>query len=141
MADFYAGLHPDDRAHTTAAFAAAMDPSQRILYDVEYRKVGKEDGVIRWVAAKGRALFDEDGRRVRVLGTAIDITARKAAETSLRESEARLRVAMNALKGRRPKQGRVSSESAPDSTWNCRSPARLPLSTVIRRDSYNCLAI
>jgi PAS domain S-box-containing protein len=98
MADFYAGLHPDDRAHTTAAFAAAMDPAQRALYDVEYRTIGKEDGVIRWVAAKGRALFDTYGKCIRVLGTAIDITARKSAETSLRESEARLHVAMNALK-------------------------------------------
>ncbi len=97
MADFYAGLHPDDRAHTTAAFAAAMDPAQRALYDVEYRTIGKEDGVMRWVAAKGRALFDTYGRCLRVLGTAIDITARKAAETSLRDSEARLRVAMSAL--------------------------------------------
>ena len=97
MDDFYAGLHPDDRVHTTASFAAALDPAQRALYDVEYRTVGKEDAVIRWVAAKGRALFDADGRCLRVLGTAIDITSRKATETSLRESEGRLRVAMSAL--------------------------------------------
>ena len=98
MADFYAGLHPDDRARTSAVFAAAMDPSQRSLYDVEYRTIGKEDGVTRWVAAKGRALFDEHGRCVRVLGTAIDITQRKTTETALRESEGHLRVAMDALK-------------------------------------------
>lgn len=98
MLDFYAGLFADDRGPTNAAFAAAMDPGQRSLYDVEYRTVGKEDGVIRWVAAKGRALFDESGRCIRVLGTAIDITQRKATETSLRESEARLQIAIEALK-------------------------------------------
>lgn len=98
MSDFYAGLHPDDRSATTAAFAAAIDPSQRSLYDVEYRAVGKEDGVIRWVRAKGRGIFDEDDRCVRVLGTAIDITQRKTTETSLRESEAQLRGALEALK-------------------------------------------
>jgi PAS domain S-box-containing protein len=83
MADYYRGLHPDDRAATTAAYAAALDPVQRALYDVEYRTVGKEDNVVRWVAAKGRALFKGD-RCVRVIGTAIDITARKAAEEKLR---------------------------------------------------------
>jgi PAS domain S-box-containing protein len=35
MADFYAGLHPDDRDATSAAYAAAADPARRALYDVE----------------------------------------------------------------------------------------------------------
>jgi PAS domain S-box-containing protein len=80
MADFYAALHPADRAATTAAFVAACDPQKRALYDVEYRAIGKEDGVVRWVAAKGRGLFDGDGRCVRVIGTAVDITERKQIE-------------------------------------------------------------
>jgi PAS domain S-box-containing protein len=84
MADFFAGLHPDDRAHTAEAFEAACDPERRALYDVEYRTVGKEDGVIRWVAAKGRGLFTPEGLCTRVIGTAIDITARKADEVKLR---------------------------------------------------------
>jgi PAS domain S-box-containing protein len=84
MVDYYGGLHPDDREATISAFAAALDPVQRALYDVEYRTVGKEDDVVRWVAAKGRALFKGD-RCWRVIGTAIDITARKAAEEKLRE--------------------------------------------------------
>ena len=78
MADFYGGLHPDDLAATSAAFAAAVDPARRATYDVEYRTIGKEDGAIRWVAAKGRGLFDAD-RCVRALGTAIDITERRRA--------------------------------------------------------------
>ncbi len=85
MGDFYSGLHPDDRQRTSEAFAAALDPRRRAVYDVEYRTVGKEDGRIRWVAAKGRGIFDADGRCVRVIGTAIDITARKAQEERLRE--------------------------------------------------------
>ncbi|HEX4153509.1 MAG TPA: PAS domain S-box protein [Steroidobacteraceae bacterium] len=84
MADFYAGLHPDDKGSTSAAFAAAADPERRALYDVEYRTIGKEDGLIRWVAAKGRGVFRSD-RCVRVIGTAIDISTRKAAEAQLRE--------------------------------------------------------
>ena len=84
MNDFYAGLHPDDYEATAAAFAAAIDPAQRTTYDVEYRTIGKEDRVIRWVAARGRGIFDDSGRCVRAIGTAIDITARRAADARLR---------------------------------------------------------
>lgn len=85
MADFYAGLHPDDRERTSEAFAAAVNSKRRALYDVEYRTVGKEDGLTRWVAAKGRGIFDGTGQCVRVIGTVIDITSRKRAEERLRE--------------------------------------------------------
>ncbi|WP_181700855.1 hybrid sensor histidine kinase/response regulator [Chthonobacter albigriseus] len=85
MADFYAGLHPDERDAVAAAYKAASDPRQRALYDVEYRTIGKADGVIRWVAAKGKGVFDDSGRCVRVVGTAMDITARKEIESRLIE--------------------------------------------------------
>ncbi|MBV2148962.1 PAS domain S-box protein [Sphingobium sp. AS12] len=90
MADFYVGLHPDDRDATSAAYLAAADPTQRALYDVDYRTIGKEDGVLRWVAAKGRGVFDVSGRCLRVAGTALDITARKQAEEALRDLNATL---------------------------------------------------
>ncbi len=89
MADFYAGLHPADRDRTSEAFAAALDPEKRALYDVEYRTVGKEDGLIRWIAAKGRGVFDGGGKCVRVIGTAIDITARKHTEEALSDADRR----------------------------------------------------
>jgi PAS domain S-box-containing protein len=91
LADFEAGLHPDDRDATLAAFDSALDPLRRTTYDVEYRTIGKEDGILRWVAAKGRGMFDETGRCVRALGTAIDVTARREAQDALRANEARLR--------------------------------------------------
>ncbi len=77
MPDFYNGLHPEDRDAISEAFARALDPGVRGAYDVQYRAVGKEDGVIRWVAAKGMGLFDETGRCYRAVGTVIDISARK----------------------------------------------------------------
>jgi PAS domain S-box-containing protein len=83
--DYYDGVHPDDREKTLAAYQAASDPERRLLYDVEYRTVGKEDGIVRWVAAKGRGLFDPAGTCYRVIGTAVDVTARKADEVRLRE--------------------------------------------------------
>lgn len=90
MQDFYDGLHPEDREATSAAFAAAADPEQRAVYDVEYRTLGKEDGVVRWVAAKGRGIFDQGSRCLRVAGTVVEISARKAAEEALLELNATL---------------------------------------------------
>jgi PAS domain S-box-containing protein len=92
MQDFYDGLHPDDRPATTAAYLAAADPEVRALYDVDYRTIGREDGIERWVAAKGRGVFDASGRCLRVAGTALDITARKAAEEKLRDLNATLEI-------------------------------------------------
>lgn len=81
--DFYAGLHPDDRPAVARAFEAACDPQRRELYNAEYRTVGRDDGQVRWIAAKGRGLFDAAGRCVRANGTAMDITSRKTTELAM----------------------------------------------------------
>lgn len=81
--DFFAGLHADDRAAVESAFTAACDPQRRELYNIEYRTVGRDDGKVRWIAAKGRGLFDASGRCVRANGTAMDITSRKTAELAM----------------------------------------------------------
>ncbi|MDO9714250.1 hybrid sensor histidine kinase/response regulator [Paracraurococcus lichenis] len=90
-ADFLNRLYPDDRAVVETAYAAAANPAQRAPYDVEYRVLGREDGTVRWVASKGRGLFDKAGRCIRVIGTAIDVTGRKQAEAALAEREVELR--------------------------------------------------
>lgn len=83
--DFYPHIHPGDHDRVRAAFDAATDPRRRAVYNVEYRTIGKRDGRLRWVSAKGRGYFDDAGRCVRVLGTTIDITQQKADEARLRE--------------------------------------------------------
>ena len=61
----------------------------------EFRIIGISDGIERWVAANGRAFFDEDGRPFRFTGTLLDISREKAAESErerqLRELERNLR--------------------------------------------------
>ncbi|MBV9904456.1 MAG: PAS domain-containing protein, partial [Alphaproteobacteria bacterium] len=81
---YFALVHEDDSERVNAAYAAAFDPVKRGTYDVEYRVNGK-DGVMRWVHARGRGVFDKDGKCIRVLGTAMDITARKAIEQEIRD--------------------------------------------------------
>lgn len=76
---FLAGLHPDDLVRTDAAVRAAIAPGGSPDYDIEYRTIGIEDGIERWIAAKGTALFDGN-RAFRFIGTVLDVTARKRAE-------------------------------------------------------------
>jgi PAS domain S-box-containing protein len=76
---FLAGLHPDDLVRTDAAVRAAIALGGSPDYDIEYRTIGIEDGVERWIAARGTALFDGN-RAVRFIGTVLDITGRKRAE-------------------------------------------------------------
>jgi PAS domain S-box-containing protein len=105
---FYRGLHPDDRERLEKAIADATDPAVREAYDVEYRVIGP-DGVQRWLAAKGRAAF-EDGQAVRFVGAVIDISQRKRAEEALATSEAALREESRALEVLNVTAARVAAE-------------------------------
>ena len=85
---FVRGLHPDDRERTSAAVEAALRPGGTGQYDIEYRTVSPLDGRERWVAARGRTLFDENSRAQRFVGTVLDITGRKRMEeAAVRRSE------------------------------------------------------
>ncbi len=54
-------------------------------------RVYRKDGSIIWIAEDARAVRDEDGALLYYEGFVTDITKRKSAEESLRESEAQLR--------------------------------------------------
>lgn len=87
---FEAGIHPDDRAAVQAAIAACVDPEGDGRYNVEYRVIGRDDGMTRHIATSGRTTFS-DGRAVGFIGAAIDVTAQRKAEAAIRTSEAQFR--------------------------------------------------
>ncbi len=80
---FRNALHPQDRRRSKEAVGLALDPTYEGDYEIEYRVVGVTDRVERWVSIRGRTFF-EDGRAVRILGTARDITERKMREQHVR---------------------------------------------------------
>lgn len=89
--DLFSAVHPDDRERFQRARQHALDATGDGHFEVEARVVD-DDGIVRWVDARGRAFFTEgvDSRRpTRFIGTVLDITDRKRAEESLRD-EARL---------------------------------------------------
>jgi sigma-B regulation protein RsbU (phosphoserine phosphatase) len=80
----YQTLHPEDRERVRVEVDAAIAGYQDGVYQTEYRTIGLEDGVERWVAAHGRVLFDAEGRAVRFLGTLRDISERRRQEDEAR---------------------------------------------------------
>ena len=73
-------VHPDDRARTGEAFAAAMGAGTP--FHAEYR-VLSADGVMRWVVDQTVILPEVNGRRALTQGVIFDITDRKRAEQEL----------------------------------------------------------
>jgi PAS domain S-box-containing protein len=78
IAAFNDRVHPDDVPRVTQALHDAIVSCG--LYDAEYRVV-LPSGTTRWVAARGRAICDESGRAVRVVGAAYDTTEVRAGES------------------------------------------------------------
>ncbi len=81
---FLAGVHPDERGWVDRVVERSLDPENGGGYAIDFRTVGIEDRVLRWVSSRGRVFFDEAGRAARFVGTVLDITERKHAEESLR---------------------------------------------------------
>jgi PAS domain S-box-containing protein len=79
LQDFFDRLHPEDVAFTKEVMAATLDPEIRAPLEFEYRIIRVGDGAVRWISAKGNAVFEE-GRCKRLLGTCIDITEKRLAE-------------------------------------------------------------
>ncbi|ADX48075.1 PAS/PAC sensor hybrid histidine kinase [Paracidovorax avenae ATCC 19860] len=78
----------EDQPRVRAAIAQAM--ATRSLLELEHR-VFRVDGSIGWTLSRAMPLLDARGEVVEWFGTATDLTARKAAEEALRESELQLR--------------------------------------------------
>ena len=79
--DFQQLIHPDDREAVNAAIAQALGTGGEFY--VEYRTVWQNGGV-HWIAGSGKAFAGDDGRPLRMIGIALDVTRRKRAEQTAR---------------------------------------------------------
>ncbi|AVH67073.1 PAS/PAC sensor signal transduction histidine kinase [Nostoc sp. 'Peltigera membranacea cyanobiont' N6] len=81
-------VHPEDHQRINQAIARSF--KEKVEYDIEYRSLWS-DGSIHWIAAKGRIFCDAEGKPIKMMGTAQDITQRKQVENDLRQRETQLR--------------------------------------------------
>jgi PAS domain S-box-containing protein len=82
-------IHPEDGAVLEGAMRAHFEGrTQR--FDCEYR-VQHASGEWHWLLARGRCLFDNAGKPLRFVGSAIDITAQKRAQADQARLETQLR--------------------------------------------------
>jgi len=88
--DLLASVHPDDR--TRVIYAVESAQLAGIPFEGEFRVI-LPDGKERWVVARGKTV--SEARGMRRMGVVLDITERKRAEGSLRESEERFRIMAN----------------------------------------------
>ncbi|NJO81396.1 MAG: PAS domain S-box protein [Blastochloris sp.] len=86
--DYFQCIHPDDLAQVVEAIRRTVEEGAE--HGVEYRVI-RPDAALCWLAFQGKLIHDQQGVPRRLIGTLLDITARKAAEAALAASEARYR--------------------------------------------------
>ena len=94
---FLAAVHPEDRQGVMDALDAACRAPDDV-YRAEFRAAATH-GALHYLVERGRIELDEAGQPLRVLGTTLDITEARLAESTIRESEALLRTLGSNLPG------------------------------------------
>ena len=78
--DIYALVHPDDVEIVKQAVKDHL--GNRKPFELEYR-IKKKAGNYEWFYDSGKAIFNNDGEPIRMVGSIINITKRKAAEEKI----------------------------------------------------------
>jgi len=83
------GVHPDDMDRCLEIYTTNFDAHQPFSMDYRLRR---HDGEYRWLMDNGSPTFDAQGVFTGFIGSCFDITERRDAEISARESEERFRL-------------------------------------------------
>lgn len=86
---FLETVHPEDRENVAHAYSHSVN--NKTLYQIEHRLLFS-DGRVKYIAERGEPFYDTDGKPLRFVGTALDITERKQMEAAVRQREQEFRV-------------------------------------------------
>ncbi len=103
---WFEGIHPDDREAVVLAKQAQRSGQHK---DCEYRIV-RADGATHWVWDRAFPVFDGAGQLDRIVGIVEDITDRKSAEETLRNSRDELQLRVLELKAENMERRRAEQQ-------------------------------
>lgn len=87
-------VHPDDVDELRTIITGAI--ADKNEFQVQYRVVRPDNKQSVWIEEKGYIVADSSGQATKLIAVAVDITARKEAETALQEREQYLRAIFDA---------------------------------------------
>ena len=91
-------IHPDDLPAARACFSGHLEGREE-YYDAEYR-IRTRGGLWRWIFERGRVTeHDASGAPLRLVGTCMDIDARRRVEIAAEDSRRRLELALESAQG------------------------------------------
>ena len=88
------GVHQDDFETCLRVYTSAFDARQSFV--MQYR-LRRNDGEYRWLSDQGVPRYDPQGRFAGYIGSCVDVTELVDKDQALRESEERMRVAVEAV--------------------------------------------
>jgi PAS domain S-box-containing protein len=88
-------MHQEDLLACEASIRKALE-KKLPQWQMEFRIVRADTGQVRWIEARSRIFYDEQGAPLRIIGTNMDITDRKQAEAEREELLAREQAAREA---------------------------------------------
>jgi PAS domain S-box-containing protein len=91
-------MHPDDLEYVFKEVGDVMGPEGQGEFQIKPRMYRATDKQLRWLKVRGKIYFNSLGEAERFMGNMLDITEEKQAEQAIRESEERLRMAVQSTR-------------------------------------------
>jgi PAS domain S-box-containing protein len=85
--DFCQDIHPEDRATVREAIQRSLAGEGK--YHCQYRQL-RPDGTYARLEARGRVIYDQEGRPARMTGTCTDVTEREMSKEALLQTQEEL---------------------------------------------------